>query len=518
MKTSKPVITVSIILSTLAIVIILAALFIENYIENELQNRQVGSYIIHSGGTNVNLLLRQVKIKNAIAEDSVTHQKSSISEIKATGIHIFPYIFNNNIIINSLLIKNSRISLIQNESNEKKLNKADNKKEGDIKQIRINKLKVLDAVLALKKQTSDKSDTIFSFKAEFNLWNLTNSNTETLNFENYSAEKFQLQLNNGKYNLPGKLYRLQFDKLTFNSEQEVLRLENLYFSSIYQKYEIAKQTGVETDWYNFSLQLFEIKRIDMNALLQDTAVVFQKALLENLDAVVFRDKRPPFPEKPDSKLPMEMLNNLPFDFHSDSIEIKNSNIIYEEHAEKSIEPGTVSFNQLYATIYNLSTMGDLIGGPTAMSARAMVMNESLLKAEFIFPNKIYSNKYKVSGSLKPINIAKFNPMIVPTAFVRVNEGQIKRMEFDFTYNNNKSEGNLVLEYENLDISLLDKEDGSQKKIKTFITETFILQNDNLKQENSYQKGSISFERDKKKSIFNYWWKSLFSGIKDILAF
>ncbi len=520
MKKNKPVITVSIILVTIAIVMILGTLFIGNYIESELQARQVGSYIIQSRATNVNLFLRQVKIKNAIAEDTATNQKFTIAELKATGIHIFPFVFNNKLIINNLQIKTPEISLTQGDSNENnKKNKTDFEQKGEIKLVRIKKLEISDAALALQKQNFNETDTILSLQAELRLWNLNiNSDREQLIYKNHSAEKFQVKLTNGKYILPGKLYQLQFGNFSFNTEQEPLILKDLHLSSRYSKYDIAKQTGTETDWYDITLKLVEIEGINLKALLQDTAVIYRKALLENMDAAIFRDKRPPFPEKPDSKLPMEMLESLSFKFHSDSILIKNSEIVYEEHAEEGNEPGTITFNQFFATIYNLSTINDLIGGQTSMSARAMVMNESLLTAEFVFPNKEYSYNYRVKGNLSPINIAAFNPMIVPNAFVRVDEGRIKRLEFNYTYNNNKSNGSLALEYENLNISILDKKDGSQKKIKTFITETFVLQKDNLKQDNSYQEGSISFEREKKKSIFNYWWKSLFSGIKDIMAF
>jgi hypothetical protein len=82
-----------------------------------------------------------------------------------------------------------------------------------------------------------------------------------------------------------------------------------------------------------------------------------------------------------------------------------------------------------------------------------------------------------------MELTAFNPMLVPAAFVRVNEGRIKSLAFDFTYDESNSTGSLDLQYENLDISLLDKEDGSQKTFKTFITETFVLSKENLKEIN-----------------------------------
>jgi hypothetical protein len=72
-----------------------------------------------------------------------------------------------------------------------------------------------------------------------------------------------------------------------------------------------------------------------------------------------------------------------------------------------------------------------------------------------------------------------------------------------------------LEYENLGIAFLNEEDGSKRKLKSLIANSFAIKEENLKGTKSYKSGTISFERDKKKSVFNYWWKSVFSGIKSI---
>lgn len=521
MKKRKPVILIGIIILTFVIVVLLGGVILGNYIEDELQKRHIGAYRVQNREADVNVFLRQITLKDAVINDSAANQRFTAPEIKATGIRIFPFVFNEEVIINKLLIEQPEVSVMQKESDEKSQQQEDTSSVQDrqIELIRIKQLEIADAFIILQKPASDDADTLFSIQAGLEIRNLNIfSDKQQLKFNNHSAEQLEIKLTNGTYKLPGDLYDLQFESLNFSTVQKTLRLEDIHFSSLYPRYEIAAQTGVETDWYDIVLEQLLVEGININNLLTDTAVVFQSALLKGLDASIFRDKRPPFPDKPDSKLPMEMLESLPVLVHSDSILIKNGNVIYEEHGEQSTNPGKVTFNNIYASIYNLSTIEDSLDGQTAMTVRAMVMDEAMLKTEFIFPNNKYSYQYQVSGNMEPVKITAFNPMLVPNAFVKVEEGQIKQLNFDFKYDNNKSEGSLALQYENLGISLLNKEDGSKKEIKTFLTETFVLQKDNLTEDNSYQEGTISFEREKKKSIFNYWWKSLFSGIKDILAF
>jgi hypothetical protein len=520
MKKYTPVIIIGLILVTAFTLVLLGTFVVQKFLENRLKSQTFGTYSMQSREVRTNLLLRQITVRNINIKNIHTPEMFNIDEIKATGIRILPFIFNNNLIIGTLVISHPEITLIQHNLEDEQEAKEElaSKAGTELKLIQINKLEVVKAILFLQTSGDMEADTVFRVNGGLEIWDVTiKNNREQFNFEVHPAQKLSVKLDSGLYKLPGDLYQMKFKSLELDSEKAIMQLTNLQLSTLYPKYEIGRRTKVETDWYDFMLNRIELRGINTEALLKDTAIVFRIAILEELNASIFRDKRPPFPEKPDSKLPMEMLEKLPFPFHTDSILLINSNITYEEIGEESSEPGVVTFNQLYASIYNLSTVNNLIEGQTSMSARAMIMNKALLEAEFVFPNKKFPHQYRASGNLEPIGISAFNPILIPSAFVRIDDGQINRMEFNFTYNNNNSEGILELEYEGLDISLLDKEDGSKKKIKTFIAETFILQSDNLKDKRSYKEGTISFERDKKKSIFNYWWKSLFSGIQDIMS-
>jgi hypothetical protein len=63
-------------------------------------------------------------------------------------------------------------------------------------------------------------DTVFSIKAGVDIWNLTiNSDMERLTYNDHSAERFQMKLQQGFFNLPGDLYRLEFESMELDSDQ-----------------------------------------------------------------------------------------------------------------------------------------------------------------------------------------------------------------------------------------------------------------------------------------------------------
>ena len=210
-----------------------------------------------------------------------------------------------------------------------------------------------------------------------------------------------------------------------------------------------------------------------------------------------------------------MIQDLPFQMHGDSILIENGSIKYAERVKNSKDDGAVTFSQLHAKIYCLSTVDRLIDRQTTMHAEARVMNEGWLKADFIFPNQKFPHVNQASGTLSSMPMKAFNSIVTQNASVFVEDGYLKQLTFNFTYNNNQSNGDLIFEYDDLNVHVLDRDDNSTKKIQSLITNTFLLHKKNLREDKSFREGTISFERDQKKSIFNYWWKSILSGIKSI---
>ncbi len=520
MKRIKPLIIAGIVIIVAVILVIAGTVIIERYIEKELRNLEVGDYKIQVRQSQASILKREIEVNDVVVENKTGGVTLKIPAVKVSGISILPMLFRDQLIVNRIIVEEPDVIILQQETDgdDESREAVPAEQETEIDFLMVKKLEIGSADFLIQNETDQKMDTVFSIQAGVDIWNFRiNSDSERLTYNNHSAERFQMKLQQGLFNIPGDLYRLELGSVELDSDQAVMELKNLALKSLHPKFEIWKQTGAQTDWIDIVIPSIRFHGIDIQASISDTAVIFRKALLEEMNANVFRNKKPPFPEKPDTKLPMELIESLPIGIHADSILVQNSNVTYEELAEESSETGVVTFNQLYASIYNLSNMDSLITGQTGMAARARLMNNGLIEADFIFPNSQVPQPYRVTGKLTPTNIAEFNPILVPSAFVRVDEGQIKRLEFDFTYDTNSSDGKLELEYENLKITLLDKDDGSKKTFKTFIAETFILQKDNLREKRSYKEGSISFERDKKRFVFNYWWKSLFSGMQDIIG-
>ena len=269
-------------------------------------------------------------------------------------------------------------------------------------------------------------------------------------------------------------------------------------------------------WLNLTFSDLTLNHLDLRRFTTDTTLRINTLKIGYFNALAFKDRRLPFPEKPDTKLPMAMIDNLPFKVHFDSLNIADGHIEYTDRAPKSTDEGKINFDDLRVHAENLSNNMGLIYGKTTMHAAASVMGQTMLKADFLFPNVKYPEPYTASGYLGPIPFKYLNAILVQSAGAKLNDGTLKNLWYNFTYDNDLSNGSVIFEYEGLNIELIDRKEMDKKEIPSFFANT-LLKKDNIRGKKDFKEGKIAFERDKKKAVFNYWWKSLMSGLVSTVA-
>ena len=276
----------------------------------------------------------------------------------------------------------------------------------------------------------------------------------------------------------------------------------------FSKATFALKTGSQTDRLTGSVPLIEISGVEIETY-KDLAFRAPHASL-NIELSVFRDKRFPLSAVRIKTLPSQILNNLPFKFQVDTLKLLESSIVYEEYPSDSNESGIVSFKGLTALVTNASNMSH---ENMVMHARARFMNAGDLTADLTFPPNPRA-PYTAKGSLSNFNLPDINPMLIPAARTEIKVGWLKSLTFEFVYNDYRADGLLTMNYTNLEVISLTKHLGnrSTNKLMTMILQAFVLKKD---MDKNKRQGTILFYRDSHRSVFNYWWKSILSGIQSL---
>lgn len=273
------------------------------------------------------------------------------------------------------------------------------------------------------------------------------------------------------------------------------------------------QAGRQSSYVDALIPYLKVRSIDWYTFPTPTLQIDHLSL--QLFTDMYRDKRLPFIQRDDRPLPSHLLHRIPVQLKVDTITLTDSFIRYEEMPENGDSTGFVFFDRLNASIIHVHN-NRRMKVDTKMTAFAKFMGQGDLEAYFTFPHDTLQ-PYRAAGTLKNFPLASINKMLGSAAQAKIESGTMRDLKFDFAYNNVRSQGELELQYEDLKVLTLrenKKNEQSVSRIKTMLLNAFILKkNVNEDRKDDKRTGNIDFYRDTKKSVFNYWWKSILSGIK-----
>ncbi len=326
--------------------------------------------------------------------------------------------------------------------------------------------------------------------------------------------------------LPRHYYNLNVRKASLDFSKRSIVIDTFRVIPQLSKVAFGQQVGREIDRVDGVIPYVRFNDVDLS--LRDS--IFFRAAEGNIQGFVkfFRDKRL-LRKKVYKPLPHAQLRSLPFGIVIDTLKIEKSYIEYEEFPEDSEVSGRVYFDDLYGVIANINSDSRLTDGTTTVDAKARFMGAGHVRMHSVFPWKTDS-PCLTEGTLTNMDLPSLNPILEPMANMKIESGNLESLTFRFTYNTIRARGTAELNYRDLRVvSFKDEEKienlkkRARKKdpealrkdnFKTFIINAFVIRR-NLTDKVASDKrtGDIDFQRDETRSIFNYWWKSVFSGVK-----
>jgi hypothetical protein len=308
--------------------------------------------------------------------------------------------------------------------------------------------------------------------------------------------------------MPRSNYVVKFDEARLEHMNH-FEVDSLKIIPQYPKAEFAKRVGYETDRLDCVFPAIEFDGINYESFLHNNTLAIHQVSLSFLISV-YRDKRINDLRKY-KPLPDSLMRELPFALLIDSIRVEDSQVIYEEVAESAEASGKVHFRKLNAMIYDISNRAE-----TAMHLRAHArfMNDGEINIRGSFSNS--DKPHFLEGSLRNFKLPRINQMLMPATGLSIESGKLDLMKFAFWYNDHHSDGELLLNYRDLKFQSLreNKDDETVPNfVKTLLINAFIENDLDKNDPRPKHEGDIHFVRDQNKFIFNFWWKSLLSGLK-----
>jgi hypothetical protein len=362
-----------------------------------------------------------------------------------------------------------------------------------------------------------KADTLVSFstmltgRASGVLIKIDSVNTIVYTVKAIEAQAEQLILSREEGMYGGTIARVRV-----NTETQRVIVDSILLIPNYSKYAFAKVSDEQTDRVNIAIPQVILEGVQFKELLNQ-AIIVAKINVKSFDLHAFRDKRVPFSRITNRPLPMAGFLKLPWRVQIDSVTITDARVRIEEFPETAEESGTLTFNAIEATLTHLNNRIQE-GNPSkaVLTASGLLMNAGRIHALFQLPLD-GSLSYHAQGSVSSMDFEHLNPFLTPLANVRIKSGHLITLTFDFAYNEMTSRGRLDIDYEDLRITGLHTNKQSTNQVKSLVLNAMVKTNRNQSRMSSQRTGTISIERDRKRSIFNLWGKSVLDGLKSSIT-
>lgn len=323
-----------------------------------------------------------------------------------------------------------------------------------------------------------------------------------------------MTLDSVEVRLPAQFYTMRAKQMVLNMEKKAFRADSIEVIPDLGKLEHGRKHGFEIDRYECAVPSLAASGL---SFARGDSLEVRASLAEiQFTIKVFRDKRLPFVRKTKA-LPVALLHDLPFPLHIDSLKVRDSFVQYDEIVEATSEPGGIFFDNMNAVLSNVSSVSRSGNMTLRAHARLYGQGNLALFATFPFDEQLRSS---VSGNIRDFSLPKLNAILTPSTQLMVESGNMKELSYNFTFNDRESQGEVALNYENLKLATYkdeEKTDGEGREkdnFKTFMINTFVFKK-NMTEDMPEEKrtGTVSYVRDEARSIFNFWSKSLVSGIK-----
>lgn len=492
-------------------------------IVEEVNSAAGDRYNFNIADLNLNIIGRQLQLEGITlskTDDTSGNLEVTIEDISLSGVNVRRLVNNRDLIIKRIDIAGPSISITTKEEDGSKGEFTDiNSMMATeilkvLEEVSISEIAIQTIEFDLKRFGEENSYISFS-DSDLILYNTKLDSSSVNSDKVLPVDDMEGTIRNSEFRTSDNLYNVTSDRVEFSSIAEAVTIIDINFVPVLPEKEFFETVGYRTDRLEILVPEAILSGIDFMELLQSESVDITKLELNEMEIRIFRNKKyPPRENKSDKLLPQQMLQNLDFPVRIESVSIADSYIQYSELEEFSEEKGHVNFSSLNATITNTTNRAEYINENSnwVFEAEADVMDKSRLNARFILPHRELNQS--ITGTLAPMDATVLNQILEPLALVRIDQGQVHSIDFEMDLGENESNGEVVIIYEGLKISLLDKDSQEENfgtRISSFFANTFAVKSDNS--EDNPRIGEVSFERDSKKSVFNYWWKSLQSGLE-----
>ena len=326
-------------------------------------------------------------------------------------------------------------------------------------------------------------------------------------------------------NIDSSFYQIDaYTKANFGNLKYSIANKQLLIKGLGLEYDedwvaISKARGIQNDVIEFELNELMITGMNLSSSFwTNLDIDAHKMEISGLSLSLKRNKNLQRP--PDEKKPMfnGMVDRIPYNIDLDSINIIDANITYGELSVNKHITGEIQLNDINGSITKFSTFPERQKefGEFKAEFNAKLNNSANMVVSFLIPyNK---DAFKLHTKIASMDMSAFSKSLVPLLGVEIKDGRMKRFEYFMNAGYYQSQNKLIIDYENLQLTVLNEVENGEHHKNNFISSiaNVAIRRDNLPENKRYQTASYLTKRNIYRSPFQYVVAGILDGTKLII--
>lgn len=324
------------------------------------------------------------------------------------------------------------------------------------------------------------------------------------------------------YYTPDSLYVFAIQEISSTMARQSLQIDSLSLKPLHNKEEFQEQVTYAIDRYDLLIPSIRLQNIDLGALFNRQQLIASQMLLEQAKADIYRDNRLKQDEGRRPPTLQGMIREAGVYIRLDSLHLLKAQLYYTEVSPGGNKPGLLALEDMTIGFANVTNDAAIIRRNNLATARgqALLMGDSKLVVDFVFHLDHSEDLYTYEGSLKPMSMSSFNPLLNNLVFADVRSGSIEQVNFSVIANRHRATGQMRFLYQDLKLALISKEGPAERGFKhkagTWVLNNLLVKSNNPSRLGRVRGGEIEVDRIYEKSVFNHMAKAMVSGIVSTL--
>ncbi|MCU7550938.1 hypothetical protein OCK74_17590 [Chitinophagaceae bacterium LB-8] len=452
----------------------------------------------------------------------------SLRSIKLNGINIDDVMNNKTMTFNSLNIIAPFIEIYHQKRAYNKRKSMDTENlyqriKQHIQKLAVTKLtveggSVISYDVKNKNKKTKFNDVVLRFH-DILIDSTTQNSTDRFLF----AKRALLTMRNYATRSADNLYRFKIATITIEAPKRLMTLDNVSLSSEYKKQEHKKGVLYQPELYDLSIPRILVHNIDWWSFMNKERCIADKVDISNPRLKVSMDRS--LPSKPkESSFLNQLLMKLPMQVYLKRLNVRNLDLTYEEYNPVSKQKGFVYFSNVYINSSHLTNMKQYIRQKRQanVNASGKLMRQMPITASLTFDLVNYkSGNFSADFNVAGFNGSLVNSFAMPLGLFKVEKGRLENTKVHIQGNEYKTTGKILMRYNDLKLSLYEKEKDEQgldkKGLIGLFANTFIIKNNNPQKNEPPREPIIEFQPSPNPGFSNLVWKTILTGILETIG-